>query len=181
MTDQPVRRVVTGHDENGKAVVISDGVPPNEFTAPTRPGYWQRQVWVTRETPAQIHGDTDPTIGFSGLLPPKNGSVIRVIEFPPEASFIDSVDEKAAHAAFEAMQAGDNLQHGEDSPHPFMHKTETVDYGIVLAGEITMVLDDSEVALQAGDIVIQRGTNHAWSNRSDEPARMAFILIDGTE
>lgn len=181
MMDRPVRRVVTGHDESGKAVVVSDGTPPNEFTAPTRPGYWQRQVWCTRQTPAEIHGDTDPTIGFSGLLPPTNGSVIRVIEFPPEASFIDKVDQKAAHAAFAAMDAGDNLQHGNDAPHPFMHKTETVDYGIVLAGEITMVLDDSEVDLQAGDIVVQRGTNHAWSNRSDKPARMAFILIDGTE
>ena len=125
MSDIPFRRVVTGHDDNGKAIVISDGPPPNEFTAPTRPGYWQRQVWVTGETPAPIDGDTDPTIGFTGLLPPENGSVIRVIEFPPDASFIDKVDEKA------------------------------------------------------GDIVVQRGTNHAWSNRSDKRARMAFILIDG--
>ena len=181
MARSPVRRVVTGHDARGKAVVVSDGEPPSVLTTPKRPGYWQRQVWVTRETPAAINGEVDPTVGFAQLLPPANGSVIRVIEFPPDATFIHNVDAEAARATFAAMGAEHVSTHGEKPPHPLMHKTKTVDYGIVLSGEITMVLDDSETHLQAGDIVIQRGTNHAWSNRSDEPCRMAFILIDGKE
>jgi mannose-6-phosphate isomerase-like protein (cupin superfamily) len=181
MEFRQVRRIVTGHDSNGKAVVISDGPPPQHLTAPTRPGYWQRQVWVMRESPAPINGDPDPTLGFTTLHPPANGNVFRVVEFPPDASFIHNVDAAAARAAFEAMGAADASTHSKAAPHPLMHKTKTVDYGIVLQGEITLVLDDSEVPLKSGDIVIQRGTNHAWSNRSNEPCRMAFVLIDGVE
>jgi mannose-6-phosphate isomerase-like protein (cupin superfamily) len=181
MSESPVRRVVTGHDARGKAIVVSDGAPPSVLTTPHRPGYWQRQVWVTRETPAPIDGEIDPTVGFATLLPPKNGSVIRVIEFPPDKTFIDKVDAAAAHATFAAMGAAEVSTHGEKPRHPLMHRTKTVDYGIVLAGEITMVLDEEEVPLKAGDIVIQRGTNHAWSNRSDKPCRMVFILIDGKD
>ena len=66
------------------------------------------------------------------------------------------------------------------APHPLMHRTETVDYALCLAGEIYLVLDDSEVLIKAGDTVVQRGTNHAWSNRSDQPCRMMFVLVDGT-
>jgi quercetin dioxygenase-like cupin family protein len=73
------------------------------------------------------------------------------------------------------------MHEDENPPHPLMHRTDTVDYGIVLSGEIYLVLDKQETLLKAGDVVVQRGTNHAWSNRSDKPCRMAFILVDGKQ
>jgi oxalate decarboxylase/phosphoglucose isomerase-like protein (cupin superfamily) len=116
------------------------------------------------------------------LPPPKNGSVMRIIEFPPESTYIDRVSADMAQKAFTEVGAGHALQSGTGkAQHPFMHKTRTVDYGIVLEGEIVMVLDDSEVPMKKNDVCIQRGTNHAWSNRSDKPCLMAFILVDGEE
>ena len=101
----------------------------------------------------------------------------RIIEFPPEADYIDDLDSETAKAAFAEMGASDALDGA--GPHPFLHKTETVDYAICLSGEMYLVLDDSEVLMKAGDVCIQRGTNHAWSNRAEVPCMMAFVLIDG--
>jgi len=89
------------------------------------------------------------------------------------------VDLETAQKAFAEYGASEAHDKGEKSRHAFMHRTDTVDYGICLEGEMTMVLDDSEVVMHKGDVCIQRGTNHAWANRSDKPCIMAFILIDG--
>jgi mannose-6-phosphate isomerase-like protein (cupin superfamily) len=106
--------------------------------------------------------------------------MFRVVVMPPEASFIDKIDRAAAKAAFAAFGSPHAAADGDDNPpHPLMHRTKTIDYGIVLSGEVYLVLDKEETLLRAGDVVVQRGTNHAWSNRSDQPCRMAFILIDG--
>jgi mannose-6-phosphate isomerase-like protein (cupin superfamily) len=101
------------------------------------------------------------------------------VSFSPEKSWIHTVDRAAARATFATLGAGHAPVAAENPPHPLMHRTKTIDYAIVLSGEIYMVLDDSEVFLQAGDTIIQRGTNHAWSNRSEEPCVIAFVLIDG--
>ena len=114
-----------------------------------------------------------------GLLPPKNGSVFRVIKFPPEKDWIDDVDAEAAKSSFASIGAEGASDQGEP-PHPLMHRTETVDYAICLQGEIYLVLDDSEVLMKTGDTCVQRGTNHAWSNRSDADCHMMFSLVDGT-
>lgn len=104
---------------------------------------------------------------------------MRVIEFPPEGEEIRTLTQAGAAAKFEAMGDAKASTSKEGAPHPLMHKTETVDYGIVLEGEITLVLDAEETTIKAGDIVVQSGTNHAWANRSDKICRMAFVLIDG--
>jgi len=98
---------------------------------------------------------------------------------PPESEALRNFDPAAAKKIFEAMGQVEASTFEEGGRHPLMHRTETVDYGIVLSGELTLLLDDSEVKLQAGDMVVQRGTNHAWSNRSDKPCIIAFILVDG--
>jgi quercetin dioxygenase-like cupin family protein len=176
-----VRRVVTGHDSEGNAVVAMDGAAPIVRAVPNRPpGYLVTQIWMTDGSPAPVDNGADPTDRALRIEPGKNGTVIRVIEFPPEAGFIETVDAKTAQASFAAYGSATASTVKKDSPHPFMHRTETVDYGIVLSGEIYLVLDKSEVLLNAGDIVIQRGTNHAWSNRSNSLCKMAFILIDGS-
>lgn len=173
-----VRRVVTGHDQHGKAVVVSDGAASNVVRPSHRPGVAIHNIWVIDGAPAEIDGPKETTDRTIGLLPPENGSVFRVIEFPPEKDWIDTVDSDAARAAWESVGAAD-VGDTEKPPHPLMHKTDTVDFAICLEGEIVMVLDESEVLIRAGDTVVQRGTNHAWSNRSDAVCKMMFVLIDG--
>jgi quercetin dioxygenase-like cupin family protein len=175
-----VRRVVTGHDRNGKAVVISDGPAPAVHTNPLRPGHWSVDVWRTQATPAQIaRSAADPTGGPRKQLPHKNGTVVRIADFAPESESMRKLDPESAKKVFAAMgnESGSTFKAG--GRHPMMHRTETIDYAIVLEGELTLVLDDTDVVLRAGDVVVQCGTNHAWSNRSGKPARIAFVLVDG--
>jgi hypothetical protein len=174
-----LRRIVTGHDKHGKAVIVADSEPPIVRTAPLRPGYAMSEMWVTYQTPAVIDYVGEPTDRPRSIEPPANGSVCRIVEFPPEASWIGNIDGEKAKAAFDSLGSGHAVPTMENPPHPLMHRTKTVDYGIVLSGEIYLVLDAGETALKPGDVVVQLGTNHAWANRSDEPCRMAFILIDG--
>ena len=175
----PVRRIVTGHDAGGKAVVVSDGAAPNVVRPEARPGVEINNLWVLDGAPAKVRGPEETTGGRIGLLPPRNGSVFRVIKFPPEKDWIDAVDRDAARHSFASIGAAGAADSSEAPPHPLMHRTETVDYAVCLSGEIWLVLDDSEVLMRAGDACVQRGTNHAWSNRTDEDCLMMFVLVDG--
>ena len=183
MIQQPktFRRIVTGHDTDNKAIIISDAAPAltQLIGGPGGPTFFE--VWHTLETPALIHPQPDDT-DEAGLVlpPPQNGTRIRVIEFPPEGEAIRKLTGADAAAKFRSMGGEEASTAQQGAPHPLMHKTRTVDYGIVLEGEITMVLDKAETTIKAGDIIIQNGTNHAWANRSGAICRMAFVLIDGT-
>ncbi len=174
-----VRRVVTGQDENGKAIVVSDGDAANVVRPPHRGGVAIHNLWLLDGAPARVFGPEETTDCEIGLLPPANGSVFRVIEFPPEKGWIDKVDADAVKAAWDSIGAG-HVRDRSRPPHPYMHRTETVDFALCLEGEIHLVLDDSEVLIRTGDTVIQRGTNHAWSNRSDAVCKMMFVLVNGT-
>lgn len=174
------RRIVTGHDANGKAVIISDAPPLHTQLVGGIGGPTFFEVWHTLETPALIMAQpAEPDELGLVLPPPKNGTRIRVIEFPPEGKEIQNLSSADAAAKFRSMGDEKASTSDEAAPHPLMHRTKTVDYGIVLEGEITLVLDREEVNIQAGDIIIQNGTNHAWANRSGKICRMVFILIDG--
>jgi mannose-6-phosphate isomerase-like protein (cupin superfamily) len=154
MTTIP-RRVVTGHTPDGVSVVLSDGpVPVSREIA--EDGVAFHEIWNTVGAPAPLTAaeEVDPTERELAVPPPPLGTKIRINEFQP--GFLNTV--------------------GLQSP---VHRTASVDYGIVLEGEITLVLDDSEVTLQAGDVVVQRGTDHAWANRGDTVARVVFVLVDG--
>ena len=175
-----VRRVVTGHDRSGKAIVISDGLAPTVRTNPLRPGHISMDIWKTTASPVPLgREEPDPTAGPKQIHPPHNGTIIRISEIAPETDAIRNLDPKKAREVFKAMGNEGASTFGRGGRHPFMHRTETLDYAVVLAGEIDLLLDDEDVHLKAGDVVIQRGTNHAWSNRSDKPCRMLYILIDG--
>tara|TARA_B100000700_G_C14685383_1_gene687308 strand:- start:8 stop:586 length:579 start_codon:yes stop_codon:yes gene_type:complete len=185
MNDQKpmgIRRIVTGHDKNGKAIIIADGPTPGVKTTPNRPGVVFHNMWTTKSSPARYDGPEEETSIDLPLPPPKAGTTFRLIEFPPESK-VNQVDEETAKKAFQEYGADGALQHGESEQkkkkHSFMHKTDTVDYALCLSGEMTMYLDDSEVVMKAGDVMVQRGTNHAWVNKSEEYCTMAFILIDG--
>ena len=168
------RRVVTGHDDEGRAICIEDEIAEKVFQRPNRPGVTLTNLWKCTTSPAEYDGPTDTLEGPFVLQPPEGGSVFRIVEFEPEdPEVLAKLD---GRAAFAEMGAGDNVV--ADARHPFMHRTDSVDYAIVLEGEITMLLDDSDVHLKAGDVVVQRGTNHAWSNRGSETCRIAFVLVD---
>lgn len=169
-----VRRVVTGHDEHGRAVCISDAAASNILQRPNRPGVTLTNLWKCETSPAEYDGAEETVAGPVILHPPQNGSVFRVVEFEPEdPEVLKTLDGKSA---FAEMGAAANIV--ADARHPFMHRTDTVDYAVILSGEITMLLDDSDVHLKTGDVVVQRGTNHAWSNRGTETCRIAFVLVD---
>ncbi len=174
-----IRRVVTGHDADGKAIIISDSVATQILQRPSRPGVTLTNLWQTDQTPADFNGAVESLTEPFVLHPPENGSIFRIIEFLPEdPEVIKSLDGKTA---FAEMGASHNIV--ENARHPFMHRTDSVDYAVVLSGSITMVMDEEEedVLLHTGDVVVQRGTNHAWSNRGSEPCRIMFVLIDGLD
>jgi mannose-6-phosphate isomerase-like protein (cupin superfamily) len=179
MSFAPIHRVVTGHDAKGQAIVASEGPLPTVAEIRAIPGTVFHEVWSTASAPAPVDNGDDPTLGPLMLPPPKLGTRIRFVDIPPDsAEFLahGAARMKEAFAQVGDVQASTVKAH---SPHPLMHRTESVDYGIVIEGELTLVLDDSEVLLKPGSVVVQRGTNHAWANRSDKPCRMLFVLVDG--
>ena len=171
---KPIRRVVTGHDAQGRSVIASDGPSPHTIAVSDSPALGLTDLWVTHDAPADDTGTGDPAARKIVLEPPPRGTIFRVVEFPPDAQIVGKFDRVKA---FEAIGARDAL---DPSParHPGMHRTHSVDYAIVLCGEIWAVMDVGETLLRAGDCLVQRGTNHAWSNRSNETSLVAFILVD---
>jgi len=175
-----IRRVVTGHDASGKAVVLSDGPVPTVHGNPIRPGQLSFEVWKTHSTPVPIGAvEPEPTTGPRSLQPPPRGSLLRISVVPPESEETRKLTPEQARELFVKSGAKDASTFGRGGRHPMMHRTETVDYAVVLEGEITLLLDEGDVQLKAGDVVIQRGTSHAWSNRSGKNVKMLYVLIDG--
>jgi len=166
-----MRRIVTGHDNAGRACVMIDDTP-GAVVLEKAGGLRLTELWTTSETPAAF-ASTDRARRERRIEPDPGGSVFRVIEYPPDAERLAKLrpEEHFASMGAQAVPA-------DRRRHPGMHKTRTLDYAIVLSGEIYAVLDEGEVLLRAGDVLVQQGTNHAWSNRSDQPATIAFVLID---
>lgn len=173
-----VRRVVTGKDASGKAVAIVDEVV-EKIHVRAETGVANTVLWATAGAPARLADASDATKQKVGVVPPANGTIFKIIEFAPEKHLTSDYETRLG------IFRGLNLApEGPDQSHPRnpgMHRTATIDYVVVLSGEIYMLLDDTDILLKAGDVVVQRGTNHAWMNRSDEPCRMAFILVDATD
>ncbi|HVC60105.1 MAG TPA: cupin domain-containing protein [Acetobacteraceae bacterium] len=176
---KPVRRIVTIDDAHGESRAIFDGPTPDLRTDPARPGYAAARIWVTDRTPARIKGVTETLHLPHRLEPPPGGSICTVVTFPPDAAWQGKVGAPEVAAFFHAMGAPAASTYSPQAPHPYMTKTRTLDFCIVLEGEITLVLDTGEVALKAGDTVVQRAANHAWSNRSTQPCTVAFSVHDG--
>ena len=174
-----IHRVVTGHDAQGKAIASSNGPLPKVVEITAIPGTVFHEVWSTTGAPAPVDNGADPTLAPLMLPPPRLGTRIRFVDIPPDTADYLAHGGSRMHDAF--AQIGDTKASTvkAGSPHPLMHRTESVDYGIVIDGEMTLVLDDSEVLLKQGSVVVQRGTNHAWANRSGRPCRMLFVLVDG--
>jgi uncharacterized cupin superfamily protein len=172
-----VRRIVV-KDEGDKSKILADGPSPDVRADPARPGFASTRIWVTDRTPARMKEVRDTLDAPHTLEPPPGGSVCRVVSFPPDSVWQGNVGAKEVQAWFSAMGSPGASTCAPGAPHPYMQKTRTLDFCLVLEGEITLVLDTQEVHLKAGDTVVQRGTNHAWSNRSGRPCAIAFSSHD---
>jgi mannose-6-phosphate isomerase-like protein (cupin superfamily) len=163
------RRIVTGHDSNGKAIVLFD----DTVTASQRGANGITLFWVTSEFPVDMAGAADRAQTPVGVPPPANGTVFRLVDFAPASEHAAPID----HVAILRAMGIDPTTQGY-ARHANTHRTRTIDYAIVLDGEIDMLLDDSEIHVKAGDVLVQQATNHAWVNNGTKPCRIAFILID---
>jgi mannose-6-phosphate isomerase-like protein (cupin superfamily) len=163
------RRIVTGHDARGKAVVLFDDV----VRAKQRGANGVSLFWVTSEFPVDAAGSSDRGQTPVGVPPPGGGTVFRVVDFYPASPHAAPVD----HIEILRAMGIDPATQGY-ARHANTHRTRTIDYAIVLDGEIDMLLDDSEIHVKAGDVLVQQATNHAWVNNGTKPCRIAFILID---
>lgn len=169
-----VRRVITTLDNTGKAIVMSDGPV---VLRPERSRNPVGDLWITGKAPADFSWTTDRAATPVGLTPPTNGTIFRVVDFPPVTPDMDKLDVNTMMKV-----VGEHApKRGLPPKHPMMHRTRSLDYALVMSGEIDMMLDQDTVHLKAGDVVVQQATNHAWLNRGKVPARVAFILIDSQE
>jgi mannose-6-phosphate isomerase-like protein (cupin superfamily) len=175
----PITRIVTGHAANGRSIVAEAGPLPKVVEIDAIPGTLFHEVWSTTGSPAPIDNGADPTTGPLVLSPPAGGTRFRFVDIPPDTEEFLSNGAGRMAEAFEQIGERKASTVTQASPHPLMHRTESVDYGVVIDGEITLIIDDGEVLLQPGSVVIQRGTNHAWANRSGKTCRMLFVLISG--
>ena len=172
---RPIRRVITGHDASGRSVVEADAIASCVMIMAGTEDFAVTDLWRLPRMPADNTKVGDPCTLPITLAPPAGGAVLRIVQFPPDRNYVGKWDPGAGFASLgdSGAQAIDHA-----GPHEAMHRTQSVDFALVMEGEIWSVLDTDERPLRAGDVLIQRGTNHAWSNRSDAMAIVAFVLID---
>ena len=174
--DKPVRRLVTIDDADGRSKPLLIGPVLDVSRDPARPGYASSHIWAAGINSRDA--DVEKATAHHSIEPPPKGSVCRVITFPPDAVYVGKVGAAEVAAFFAAAGSPHASTYSPKAPHPYMQTTRTLDFCLILEGRITLVLDTQEVDLEAGDTVVQRGANHAWSNRSSEPCVIAFTLID---
>ena len=172
---KPVRRIVTGHRADGRSTVLIDAPAPN--VKQRAAGNGSTLVWVTDESPADLSVAGDRAAREIGVPPPRRGSIFRVAEFPPGVGG----EVRDNETVLRDFGIGADVKRGHAPRHPAIHRTRSLDYVVVLEGEITLLLDDGEVRLEVGDVVVQQGTNHAWINRGTATCRLAMVFIDAEE
>ncbi|MDR3511940.1 MAG: cupin domain-containing protein [Caulobacteraceae bacterium] len=170
---QAIRRIVTGHDAQGRSNITFVGDAPNVLDSAAWPGSRVTEIWVTEEIPVDNTGLVDRGARPIRHDPTPGGTIFRVVEIPPESK--TTIDTAAAFAELGSAR----VPTAEDSAkHASMHATDSVDYLVVISGEMHMIMEDGEMLLRPGDCIVQRGTKHAWSNRGQVPCVMAAILVD---
>ncbi len=171
---QKIRRVITGHDAADRATILFNDHAPNVTPLKGWPGAGVTEIWVTGEMPVDNSGSIDRSLRPLRHDPTPLGTIFRVVEIPPEGA-----DTKIdAASTFGQLGSAHKPTGADTAKHPTMHKTDSIDYLVVISGSMTMVMEEGEVELHAGDCVVQRGTNHAWVNRSGAPCLLAAVLID---
>jgi quercetin dioxygenase-like cupin family protein len=173
---EPTRRIVVGDCEPGLSKVLSDGFSPEIYLDPARPGYASSKLWVVKDFPAKLFFETIHLPYL--MIPPKGGSLCRMLTLPPDQSWQGKIGPKEVENFFADMKAPFASTYSKDAKHPYMQKTETMDFCVVISGQATLILDTEERQVSAGDVVILRGVNHAWSNHSDGPVKIAIASHD---
>ena len=171
----PIRRIVTGNDTGGKSDVVFDSVDPHRLVIPGA-NIVDRVLWLAAQTPSDVSVTYDPVQPDTTISPPDGGHVFRIVDFPPFREGPGVRKDLVRN-----LVGGDAANAEAPPPHPMMHRTRTLDYALVLEGEIDMLLDRRTVHCKAGDVVVQQGTTHAWVNRSDRICRVAFVMIDAKD
>jgi len=176
-----IRRIVTGHAASGKSVFASDSTAPRIHRFEQVPGFETSLIWSTDEsTVVPAKGSRDPAADATSWVPEEGGTRLMVVTFPPD-SVMAAPNFDPAAAGAEYMKAIPGLAEHFEVEHPGMHTTDTVDYAMLLNGEIHLELDDGErKRLKPHDVVIQQGTRHAWRNLGAVPATMLFVLVAAT-
>lgn len=172
-----LRRVVTGRNRAGRSVVVQNGVSPRIVTTETLPGLALVEIWATDEIPQLPVAPVDLITTMKSFVPGPGGTRFRIVQFPGASN--RAFDQEAFRREYLAKAPG--LAEAMELQDSGMHTTDSVDYGVVISGEITLELDDgATVSLKQGDCVVQNGTRHAWRNRSTTPCIMAFVLVGAT-
>lgn len=168
-----VRRIVTGHDEQGNSVFLADAPVPRAKSFPDMPGYGIAQAWATQPGSAT---DSDLTQAAGSLIPGPGGTSLLFVSLPPDTVMAAPIDPQRAVA--EMVESLPGLIDIFETQDPAMHRSPTLDYGVLLEGELWIELDNGEQRLlRAGDVVIQHGTRHAWRNRSSTVAKAVFFMV----
>lgn len=175
ISGRPIRRVVTGINEDGKSCVLHDSAAPNTNVRPN--GARFVELWTFDECPVPLSGTEDGSARPLSHSPPPRGAHFRIVDILPDSQA--RIDQKQAAANFTAMNANGLSQHVESSRHWNMHRTPTVDYGVILEGEFIQVLPEGEFRMKAGDVVVQLGHAHSWSNPTNQVGTIAFVMIGG--
>jgi quercetin dioxygenase-like cupin family protein len=173
---EPTRRIVVGDCEPGLSKVLSDGFSPEMYLDPARPGYASSKLWIVQDFPAKLFFETIH-LPYP-MIPPKGGSLCRMVTLPPDRTWQGKITSKDVENFFQDMKAPLASTAGKNAQHPYMQKTETIDFCVIISGEVTLILDTEERIVGAGDVVILRGVNHAWSNHSDAPVKIAIASHD---
>lgn len=170
-----IQRIVTGHDAEGRSNITFQGPAPNVMDVAGWPGARITDIWVTEEIPVDNDGLTDRGARPIRHDPSPNGTIFRVVEVPPEPESMGSMDMTALAAQIGSQNVSDERDRAK---HPTMHVTDSIDYLVVMSGEMHMLMEEGEVLLRTGDCIVQRGTKHAWANRSGKPCVLAAVLVD---
>ena len=172
-----IRRIVTGHDQTGKSIFLKDSAASRTTEFKNVPGFVTSLLWETSPDASVPATEGDPAVSARSWAPPPGGTNLMFITFPPDA-VMQSPGFDPAAAGAEYMQVLPGLAERFEMDHPGMHTTDSVDYGVLVEGELHLELDDGVTKkLAPRDVVIQNGTRHAWRNKSDKPATMLFVLV----
>lgn len=167
------RRIVTGHDASGQSIILFDDMGTNVTHIPSWEGLYVTELWVTSEMPIDNGETSDRALRAMKHDPDPSGTIFRLVEVPPESKTTFN-----ASGIFMELGSSNKPSEADASRHPTMHKTNSIDYLVVISGEMIMEMESGSTLLKGGDCIVQRGTNHAWINMSDKPCLLAAILID---
>lgn len=172
-----IKVVVTGHDDEGQAIIVSDASPrtypaPKFFTT-------FYEIWHENQIPCTVKKQMRDEETELNHPPPRNGVRIRMHDFEPAGDRINELTYEEIVEHFKESGSEDAVPSKENWKHAFMHRTESIDFGIMIEGELTLIMEEGERVLRPGDVVVQVGTNHGWENRGTSMARICFVLLDG--